>query len=196
LLIPLLKDLKDKIFIPSSAQSEELLIKNGLKVGCLNQHPLIDVTLDGVDSIFVEENVVFKGKGGCFLMEKVLIANSKKTILVGTSDKIIKKSDLSKFSISIEILPKCLNSCQNFIKSNFDVQNMKTRQSEKNKIGYVVSDNANFIVDVEFQQTFDKFDQFLKFVENLEMKLNQVPGVFGTGIFLDMVDIFVTGDCK
>ncbi|CEL59902.1 Ribose-5-phosphate isomerase OS=Ustilago maydis (strain 521 / FGSC 9021) GN=RKI1 PE=3 SV=1 [Rhizoctonia solani AG-1 IB] len=52
-------------------QSKELIVGNGLKLGDVDQYPIIDVTIDGADEVDEELNCI-KGGGACHLREKAL----------------------------------------------------------------------------------------------------------------------------
>jgi ribose 5-phosphate isomerase A len=54
------------------------------------------------------------------------------------------------------------------------------------KVGPVITDNNNFIIDVDFG--------VIKEPRNLENKLKTIPGIVETGLFLDMAkEVYVGG---
>ncbi|MEM2016526.1 MAG: ribose-5-phosphate isomerase A, partial [Nitrososphaerota archaeon] len=71
----------DLIFIPTSLQSRQLLLENGLRVSSLYEYPQPDLTIDSFDQSDKDGNVI-KGGGGAMLMEKVVAQASKKVIFV------------------------------------------------------------------------------------------------------------------
>lgn len=77
---------KNIICVPTSFQSELLLIDAGLTLGSLNNHNVIDVTIDGSDECDTNLNCI-KGGGGCHLQEKLVASNSKKFVIVADSRK-------------------------------------------------------------------------------------------------------------
>ena len=53
------------------------------------------------------------------------------------------------------------------------------------KDGPVITDNGNFILDARFHRIEDPLD--------LEVELNNIPGVVENGIFADIADIVLVG---
>lgn len=72
---------KDRVFIPTSFQSKELIVNAQLLLGDVDQYPVIDVTIDGADEVDETLNCV-KGGGACHLREKVLAEAADTFILV------------------------------------------------------------------------------------------------------------------
>ena len=63
--------------IPTSFQSYQLIVENGLNLVSLDQYPEIDLDIDGADEIDENLNLI-KGGGGCLVQEKIVASNSKK----------------------------------------------------------------------------------------------------------------------
>ena len=55
----------------SGFQSKELIVNAGLRLGDVDQYPVIDVTIDGADEVDKGLSCI-KGGGACQLREKVL----------------------------------------------------------------------------------------------------------------------------
>lgn len=72
---------KDRVFIPTSFQSKELIVNAQLLLGDVDQYPVIDVTIDGADEVDETLNCI-KGGGACHLREKVLAEAADTFILV------------------------------------------------------------------------------------------------------------------
>jgi ribose 5-phosphate isomerase A len=53
------------------------------------------------------------------------------------------------------------------------------------KVGPVVTDNGNFIVDAAFGDLKDSY--------RLERELRSIPGIVETGLFLDLADVAYVG---
>ncbi|CAJ0767039.1 4062_t:CDS:2, partial [Entrophospora sp. SA101] len=66
------------VFIPTSFQSRQLIIENGLNLGDIDQYPEIDVD---------EHLNAIKGGGACQLREKVVAEAAKKFVLVADYTK-------------------------------------------------------------------------------------------------------------
>src|ERR1700691_6664752 len=74
------------IGIPTSIHTEDLARAVGIPLGTLDEHPEIDITIDGADEIDRKLNLI-KGGGGALLREKVIAAATKKMVVVADSSK-------------------------------------------------------------------------------------------------------------
>ncbi len=166
----------DLICIPSSFQAKLLIVQNGLTLGSLDQYPEVEITFDGADEIDANMNLI-KGGGGCQVQEKILASNSKRLIIVADYTKDSKiLGEKWKKGVPVEVIPEA------YIPIMKKIVKMKGKPSLRmgiNKAGPVVTDNGNFIIDADFG--------LIKNPMNLELELIQIPGVVGTGLFIDMV---------
>jgi ribose 5-phosphate isomerase A len=161
--------------IPTSFQSYQLIVKHKLNLVSLDQYPVIDLDIDGADEIDKNLNLI-KGGGGCLVQEKIIAYNSKKFIVIAdfrkNSDYLGEKW---KKGIPIEVIPL------SYIPLMKKFQNLggkpKLRMA-KAKAGPLVTDNGNFIIDVDFG--------IIKNPSELNHKLLSIPGVVDTGLFIGM----------
>src|SRR5271154_3275193 len=65
--------------IPTSVQTADLARAAGIPLTTLDEHPEIDITIDGADEIGPHLNLI-KGGGGALLREKVVASASKKVV--------------------------------------------------------------------------------------------------------------------
>jgi len=173
---------KDLICIPSSFQAKQLIIANGLNLGCLDQYPEVDVTFDGADEIDGDLNLI-KGGGGCHTQEKILAYNSKILVIVVDFNKDSKVlGEKWKKGIPIEILPEAYIP---IMKKLTEMKGKPVLRMGVNKAGPVITDNGNFIIDVDFG--------LVKSPLNLELDLVRIPGIVETGLFIDIVDACYIG---
>ncbi|KAI0713241.1 ribose 5-phosphate isomerase [Earliella scabrosa] len=169
---------KDRVFIPTSFQSKELIVNAQLLLGDVDQYPLIDVTIDGADEVDHDLNCI-KGGGGCHLREKVLAEAADTFVLVADYRK---NSDVLgtnwKQGIPIEVVPfaytKILRNLH-LIGSPKAVLRMA-----KSKAGPVVSDNGNFIIDAPFPENL------MKEPYTLLTRIKMLTGVVEVGLFCHM----------
>src|SRR5208337_4460494 len=89
------------IGIPSSALTADLARQLGIPLTTLDEHPEIDITIDGADEIDPKLNLI-KGGGGALLREKVVACASKKMVVVADSRKIVPA--LGRFPLPVEII--------------------------------------------------------------------------------------------
>jgi ribose 5-phosphate isomerase A len=161
--------------IPTSFQSHQLILKNKLKLVTLDQFPEIDLDIDGADEIDSDLNLI-KGGGGCLLQEKIIASNSKKFVVVADYRKQSSKlGENWKKGIPIEVIPLAYAP---LLKRFKNLGGKPKLRMAKAKTGPLVTDNANFIIDVDFGIVNDPL--------TLNRKLKTIPGVVETGLFLNM----------
>ena len=161
--------------IASSFQSYQLIIENGLELGTLEQYPEIDLDLDGADEVDEDLNLI-KGGGGCLVQEKILASNSRDLIvLVDFRKKSEKLGTNWKKGVPIEVIPMAYFPVMNKIKSLGGNPILRMAQS---KSGPLITDNGNFILDVDFGIIEDP--------RKLNDKILHIPGVVDTGLFIGM----------
>lgn len=158
------------ICIPSSLDTEQMLIDQGFKVGTLNQYPVIDLTVDGADKVDNEMNVI-KGGGAALLQEKLIAAAAKNAIIIVDSSKMTEKLGGS-FPVPVEVIPKA----SNFVKKQLrTLEGKPVLRKASDKLGPTITDNGNIIFDTDFETIDDP--------EEMEKTLNAIPGVMENGLF-------------
>ena len=161
--------------IPTSFQSHQLIVENGLTLVTLDQYPEIDLDFDGADEIDKSLNLI-KGGGGCLVQEKIIASSSKKLVIIAD---YTKKSEVLgenwRNGVPIEVIPLAYVP---IIKRLEKLGGKPVLRMAQAKAGPVVSDNGNFIIDVDFGKIENSSD--------LNIKLLQIPGVVDSGLFLGM----------
>ena len=161
--------------IPTSFQSYHLIIENNLHLVSLDQYPEIDLDLDGADEIDKNLNLI-KGGGGCLVQEKIIASNSKKLIIIADFRKSSEfLGEKWKKGVPIEVIPMAYVP---LIKKLNSFGGISTLRMAKMKAGPLITDNGNFIIDVDFG--------VIKNPSDLNKKILQIPGVVDTGFFINM----------
>ena len=168
--------------IPTSFQTRQLIVENDLPLASLDQYPVIDLDIDGADEIDESLNLI-KGGGGCLVQEKIIASAAKKLVIIVDYRKKSKVlGDNWHYGVPIEIIPLALAP----IMMKLEKLNGKpVLRIAKAKAGPVVSDNGNFIVDVDFGRIDNPSE--------LNLKILQIPGVVDTGLFLGMAQTAYIG---
>jgi ribose 5-phosphate isomerase A len=167
--------------IPTSTQAFLLAVKNQIPVTTLDEHPNIDVTIDGADQIDPKLNLI-KGMGAALTREKIVAASSKLNII--TADNIKKVATLGEGNhpVPIEVLPFALQ----LVKQKLErMQAIPILREGKGKLGPVITDNGNMVLDTTFGIIEDP--------TSLAIKVKMIPGVIETGLFVDLADIAIFG---
>ena len=168
--------------IPTSYQARFLLIQNKIPITTLNEHPVIDVAIDGADEVDPTLNLI-KGGGAALTLEKIVDSAANKLIIIVDDSKMVPYLG-SGFALPIEVIPQACESVKKILKEKY-VVDVSLRTAVK-KLGPVISDLGNFILDAKF----NKIDN----PKTLERELNVIPGVIDNGLFVDMADVVLVGE--
>jgi len=161
--------------IPTSFQSYQLIVENGLTLTSLDQYPELDLDIDGADEIDKNLNLI-KGGGGCLVQEKIVASNSKKLVIVADFRKNSENlGEKWEKGIPIEVIPISYVPIMKKLEKLGGTPVLRMAQA---KAGPLVSDNGNFIIDVNFGVIKDPGE--------LNLSLLTIPGVVDTGLFIGM----------
>jgi len=167
--------------VPTSYQALLLAVKHKIQITTLEEHPTLDLTIDGADQIDEELNLI-KGMGGALAREKIVAFASKKLVIVADESKKVKVLGKNNHPVPIEVLPLAAPVLMPKIKS---IGGKPTLRDGIKKVGPVITDNGNVIIDAEFGLIHNP--------AQLECKLRELKGVVETGLFVKMADIVYLG---
>ena len=167
--------------VPTSYQAFLLAVQHGIQITTLEEHPSLDLAIDGADQIDDHLNLI-KGRGGALAREKIVAAASEKLIIIADETKKVKRLGENDQAVPLEVLPMAAAFVMRKTKE-YD-GNPSLRESS-GKVGPLITDNGNVIVDV----VFGPVDEPAK----LEGKLKLIPGVVETGLFVDLADLVYIG---
>ena len=166
--------------VPTSHQAFTLAIRNGIPITTLDEHPQLDLAIDGADQIDTKLNLI-KGIGGALTREKIVASVAKQFIVVADETKLTDKLG-TKQPIPLEVLPFAVSTVTSKLKNMSEEIGLR---KAKEKIGPIVTDNGNFILDVNFGPVENP--------EELNSQLKSIPGIIETGLFINMADIIYVG---
>jgi ribose 5-phosphate isomerase A len=167
--------------IPTSYQTFLLATKYGVKITTLEEHPYINLTIDGADQIDAQLNLI-KGMGGALTREKIVAQASKINIIIADESKKVKNLGDYDHPVPIEVLPFALSLVKNQIRQ---VGGKPVLREGNGKVGPVITDNGNVILDAHFG--------LIKNPKQLNKSLKMITGVVETGLFIDSTDIVYIG---
>jgi ribose 5-phosphate isomerase A len=173
-------ELHDIMGVPTSYQASSAAIRAGIQLTSLDEHPSLDISIDGVDQLDNGLQAI-KGGGAALLREKVVASASKVYVLIADERKLTTCLG-DGCPLPIEVLSFSLATTMKGIEG---LGGKAVVRQAKWKLGPVVTDNGNFIVDADFgaMETPRKLDAGLK----------AIPGVLETGLFLDYAHIAYIG---
>jgi ribose 5-phosphate isomerase A len=165
--------------VATSQASAQLARDSGIPLVSLEQGMPLAVTVDGADEVDPQLNLI-KGYGRALVREKIVAAASKKlVILVGPGKEVPVLGSRGK--LPVEVVPFALPLCK---------QRLKTLGCDP--IVYepdgklFLTDNGNAILDCRIGP--------ILLPAEFEAQVRAIPGVVGTGLFLEMADHVLVGD--
>ena len=166
--------------IPTSYQASLLAVENGIPLTTLNEHPEPDLAIDGADQIDPQLNLI-KGMGGALTQEKVVSSAARRLVIVADETKMAEKLGTNQ-PVPVETMPFALTPVMLKIQ---EMGGKPVLREGKGKVGPVVTDNGNFILDVDFGLIAEP--------KELNLKLKSIPGVIETGLFVDLAETVYVG---
>jgi ribose 5-phosphate isomerase A len=163
--------------IPSSYQAFLLAVKYGVAVTTLDEHPIINLTIDGADQVTPDLHLI-KGMGAALAREKIIAAASKLNIIIVDASKKVSVLGQNHQAVPVEVLPFALALVKRKL---IEAGANPTVREGKGKLGPIITDNGNVILDVDFGEIADPVE--------LEGKIKLIPGVLETGLFNNLTDI-------
>lgn len=130
----------------------------------------IDIAIDGADSILPKDYLVIKGGGAALLQEKLVALIAQSFVIVAEAGKRVQNNPC----VPIEVLPLALKAVEGELgKRALKVQ---LRVCSGGKVGPIVTDNGNFIVDAFFERVDAELALWLKGITGvIEHGIFQIP---------------------
>jgi ribose 5-phosphate isomerase A len=167
--------------VPTSYQAFMSAVEREIPITTLEEHPVLDLTIDGADQIDEELNLI-KGMGGALTREKIVANASKELIIVADENKKVKVLGENNHPVPIEVIPFAAKPVMRKIK---EMGGTPVLRESRGKVGPVITDNGNVIIDADFG--------LLQNPAELELKLKSIPGIVETGLFIKMADFVYIG---
>lgn len=162
--------------VPTSFQAENLAIASVIKLTTLNQHPILDLAIDGADQ--VDHNLyVIKGGGAAHTREKVVACSARRFVIVADESKYVQKLT---WPVPVEVLPFAFRLVERRLT---ELGGKPVLRQGMRKDGPVITDNGNFVMDVDFGVIEDP--------KGLAAKISPIPGVVEHGIFDNLDELYL-----
>ena len=167
--------------VATSFQSEVLALELDIPLIDLASVSQIDLAIDGADEVDPGFQLI-KGGGACHVREKLVASKANKLLIVVDETKLVQNLNQS-FPLPVEVLPNAWKQVQEVISEMNG--NSSLRMATK-KAGPVVTDQGNLVLDV-------LFNDGIKNPKDIEMSINNIPGVLENGLFVDLTDQVLVG---
>ncbi len=162
--------------VPTSFQAEQLAIKSNIRLTSLNQHPVLDLAIDGADQVD-RDLMVIKGGGAAHTREKVVSCSAKRFVIVADESKFVEKLN---WPVPIEVIAFAFKLVEQRLQ---DMGGKPVLRLGKMKDGPVITDNGNFVMDVDFGTIKDP--------KYLATRISPIPGVVEHGIFDNLDELYL-----
>ena len=164
--------------IPTSEASGELARTSGIPLTTLEEHPELDIDIDGADEMDPQLRLI-KGGGGALLREKVIAAASKKMVVIADSSKSVPV--LGKFPLPLEIIAFARAVIEKRIGSLGATAKLRLKVDGQP----FITDNGNQILDCSFGKIPDP--------PGLARILSNIPGIVEHGLFIGLATVALIG---
>jgi ribose 5-phosphate isomerase A len=170
--------------VPTSEASDQLARQLGIPLITLDEALAaggIDVSVDGADECDPNLDLV-KGWGRALIREKVVEASSKQFVCIFDKSKLVPKLG-TRGKLPVEVAPFARPLCEKRLRELGGTPTLWSKDGQPAK-----TDNQCYILDTAFPPIDNP--------RELEAKIQSIPGVLGTGLFLGMADVVLVGDDK
>ena len=167
--------------VATSFQSEVLALELDIPLIDLASVSQIDLAIDGADEVDPGFQLI-KGGGACHVREKLVASKANRLLIVVDETKLVQNLNQS-FPLPVEVLPNAWKQVQEVIAQ---MNGSSSLRMATKKAGPVVTDQGNLILDV-------LFDDGIKNPKDIEITINNIPGVLENGLFVDLTDKVLVG---
>ena len=173
-------DLANITGVPCSRYIEGEAERVEIPLADLEDHPVVDLTIDGADEVDPNLNLI-KGGGGALLREKIVAQASAREIIVVDESKLSPALG-TKWPVPIEVVQFGWRPEMEFLISLGAAVELRRRDVD----APFVSDQGNWILDADFGPIDDP--------AVLAGQLDARAGIVGHGMFLGLAtDVVVAG---
>ena len=172
--------LPDIVCVPCSRAVEDEARALGLPLSTLDDHPRIDVTIDGADEVDSQLDLI-KGGGGALLREKMVAQASAREIIVVSDAKLVDMLGAG-FALPVEVVTFSWRATMRWL------QRLEAAATLRTVAGGAPfhTDQGNLIIDCAFGPLADPYA--------LAARLESRAGVVEHGLFLGLAtDVIVAG---
>ena len=169
---------QDIFGVPCSLQVEEDARQLSIPLTTLDEHPVVDVTIDGADEVDPHLNLI---KGGALLREKIIAQASRREIIVVDESKLSPALG-ARWPVPVEVVPFGWRLQSAYLES-LGAQPVLRLSSDGAPF---TTDQGNLILDCNFGP--------ITHPDQLAARLSERAGIVEHGLFLGLAtDVIVAG---
>ena len=167
--------------VATSYQASHLARRVGITLRSMDNVSCIDIAIDGADQVDPAKNLI-KGGGASHVTEKIVDGFADRFVVIADTSKLVPRLGGS-FPVPVEVIPVALYAVMAAVEKAGGTPKLRMAV---NKAGPVITDLGNLLLDVHFDGIDDP--------AGLEMRLNNITGTVGNGLFVGMTDQVAIGD--
>jgi ribose 5-phosphate isomerase A len=172
--------LKEILGVPCSTQVEAEAQQLGIPLTTPDEHPVIDLTIDGADEVDPNLDLI-KGAGGALLREKIVAQASRREIIVIDKSKLSPALGTQR-ALPVEVAPFGWRAQAIYLESIG--ARVSVRQTSKGT--FFKTDHGNLIIDCSFGPIAEP--------ALLGARLSERAGIVEHGLFLGLAtDVIIAG---
>lgn len=157
--------------IPTSEATAARCRELGIPLATLDQHPALDLAIDGADEI-APGLALIKGMGGAHLREKVVACAAARFVVVADESKLVARLG-ARAPLPVEVVGFARSVCDRLLREQGWTPESRMREGEP-----WITDEGNLILDCRREDWSDP--------PALQRAIADMPGVVEHGLFLDM----------
>jgi ribose 5-phosphate isomerase A len=165
----------DIVGVPTSERTARLARDRGIALATLEEHPQLDLAIDGADQVARGTLDLVKGLGGALLREKIVASAARRMIVVVDDSKLVDR--LGNTRLPVEIVAYGWRS------TLARLERLGLKPTLRGGERPFVTDGGNFIADC----TVGPLDD----ARALDARLQMTVGVIETGLFLAMASCVI-----
>jgi ribose 5-phosphate isomerase A len=167
------------IAVASSLATAELARGLNIPLRELDEVGSLDINLDGADEIDPQFRMI-KGRGGALLREKIVAYASNLRVTMITAEKRVGRLGVT-VPVPVEVSPIGARHTETRLRQQGAQTSIRLRVDGS----LYLTDGGNEIIDCRFGVIDDP--------NSLDCRLQCLPGVLETGLFIDLCDVLVVG---
>jgi len=167
--------------VSTSNSSHRLGCDVGLTVEPVDDHPAIDLTIDGADEVDGNLDLI-KGLGGALLREKIVAAATAEQIIIVDPSKLVQRLG-TRGPLPVEVVPFGWPLTRRRLEKLGAEASLRLLPDSEEPF---VTDNGNYILHCTFAGGLED-------APASERRIDEVPGVVESGLFIGLTQRVVVG---
>jgi ribose 5-phosphate isomerase A len=172
-------ELGDIVGIPTSVATQQAAERLGVPLTTLEDHPGIDLTLDGADEVDPSLDLI-KGLGGALLWEKIVASASGRLVILVDETKLVDRLG-QKAPLPVEVVPFGWTTHVDAVRALGGEPTLRSHNGQPFR-----TDGGHYILDC-------RFPDGIADPQAVEDGLRARVGVVETGLFLGLATTVVVG---